>query len=397
MKSSRPLSIALVITTIAALLIFTSILGGCGKRGGEDRLLITIVDDDDPHPSPETSGDTETVPDPSPTDGGPTIRIACWEGFLPEDLLERFEDESGIEVELSPPSEPFDPMVLISEHGTEYDLVLVDDFVIAELIRQGHLARLNRSHLPNLDNIDPLFLAVPHDAGRNYSVPITWGTLGVLVNRTLVTEVDIGWDILFDPRYSGLIDMPFEHFVLFVPPLKSLGYSINERNPDILEDAADLLTDQKKIIRGYFNYDLIITHLVEGSSAVAFAWNWAGMSAVEMGGNVEYVVPESGTLIWSECLVIPEGSPHKPEAESLLDFLLVPDNMSRISNHLWAANTVRSSWDGVNPVLRDMGEVFLPEQTLVNSEYLEPFGPEAEEVLMELTDELYNTDDVYDQ
>jgi spermidine/putrescine transport system substrate-binding protein len=377
-------------------LLFTPILGGCGKKGGDDRLLITIVDDDDSHAPVDPPGDTETVPGSSPTDSGPTIRIVCWEDFLPEDLLERFEDESGIGVEISPPVEPFDPMLLISQHGAEYDLVLVDDFIIAELIHQGHLARLNHSHLPNLDGIDPLFLAVPHDAGRNYSVPITWGTLGILVNRNLVTETDIDWDILFDPRYSGLIDMPFEHFVLFVPPLKTLGFSINERNPDILDDAADLLMDQKEIIRGYFDHGLIITHLVEGSSAVAFAWSWAGMSAVDMGGNVEYVVPESGTLIWSDCLVIPEGSPHKPEAEAFLDFLLVPDNMSRISDHLWAANPIRASWDGVNPALRDMEEVFLPEQTLTNSEYLEPFGPEAEEALMELNDELYN-DDAYIQ
>jgi len=397
MKSSRTLSIALAMMMIVALSLSTPILGGCGKNGGEDRLLITIVDNDDSPPPSEAPGDIDTVLGPSPIDGGPTIRIVCWEGFLPEDLLNEFEDGSGITVEISPPAEPFDPMVFFPEHGNEYDLVLVDDFIIAELRHQGHLAQLNRSHLTNLDNIDPFFLLHPNDAGRKYSVPIIWGTLGILVNRNLVTEADIGWDILFDPRYSGLIDMPFEHFVLLVPPLKVLGYSINERNPDILEDAGDLLMDQKKIIRGYFDHDQVITHLVEGSSAVAYAWNWSGMNAIDMGGNVEYVVPKSGTLIWTDCLVIPKESPNKPEAEEFLDFLLVPDNMARISDHLWAANTVRSSWDGVNPALRDMEEVFIPEQTLTNSEYLEPFGPESEEILMELIDELFNIDDAYEQ
>ena len=189
--------------------------------------------------------------------------------------------------------------------------------------------------------------------------------------------------------------MPFEHFILFVPPLKNMGYSINERNPDILEDACDLLRDQKKIIRGYFDHDQIITHLARGTSAVAYAWSWAEMGAVDMGGNVEYVVPKSGTLLWSDCLVVPRESFHKSEAEAFLNFLLTPDNMAHISDHLWTANTVRTSWDRVNPALRDMEEIFIPEQTLFNSEYLEPFGPESEEILMELTDELFNMDGVY--
>jgi len=395
MKPSRTISITLAVIMVVAVSIFIPLLGGCGKNGGEDRLLITIVDDDSP-PPPEGGFNPGDVPEPGPADGGPILRIACWEGFFPEDLLNAFEDETGVAVETSPPPDPFDPMVFFPEHGDEYDLVLVDDFIIAELRHRGDLAELNHAHIPNLENVDPLFLVHPNDAGRHFSVPITWGTLGILVNRTLVTEADIDWNILFDPRYSGMIDMPFEHFILLVPALSALGYSINERDPDIIEDACDLLRDQEKIIRGYFNPDLIITHLVEGSSAAALAWSWAGMSAVEMGGNVEYVVPASGTLIYSDCLVIPAGSPNKPAAEELLDFLLIPENMTRISDHLWTANTVPASWDGVNPALRGMEGVFLPEETLNGSRYLEPFGPEIEGEMMEFFDELFDMDNVYE-
>ena len=123
------------------------------------------------------------------------------------------------------------------------------------------------------------------------------------------------------------------------------------------------------------------------------------MHAVDMGGNVEYIVPTSGTLIFSDCLVIPTGSPHTLEAEAFLNFLINPENMTRISDHLWMANTVPASWDEVNPALRDLEGVFLPEQTLYNSEYLEPLDWESEEILMELTDELFEMDyieDVFD-
>jgi spermidine/putrescine transport system substrate-binding protein len=378
---------------IIALSILSPLLGGCGKGTNEDRLLITIIDEDDSPPPDESPGGVET---PLPTGDDAVINIVCWEGHFPRDLLDTFESETGIAVEISPPPEPFDPMVFFSEQSDEYDLVLVDDLIVGELKNQGYLARLDPANVTHLDYIDPLFLQHPTDEGRSFSVPITWGTLGILVNRNLVAETDIGWDILFDPRYSGLIDMPPEHFLLLVPALKALGYSINERDPEVLEEAQDLLIDQKQIIHGYYDHDTIVRHLVEGSSAVAFAWSWMGMYAVDMGGNVEYVVPTSGTLIVSDCLVIPAGSSHIPEAEAFLDFLLIPDNMTRISEHLWTANTVPASWNGVNPALRDMEGVFLPEQTRFNSEYLEPFGPEFEEEMMGFFDELFETDGMDD-
>ena len=174
------------------------------------------------------------------------VNVFNWEDYINEDVLEMFEEETGIKVNMMNFTTNEDMLVKVRNSPQSFDVVFPSDYAIERLNSEGLLAELNFDNIPNLQYIDENLLDPAYDPGNLHSVPYMWGTVGILYNTSMVAEPVTSWGALFDPQYQKnvlMLDSPRDSIGL---TLKYLGYSMNTRDPLELYKAKDLLIKQKK-------------------------------------------------------------------------------------------------------------------------------------------------------
>lgn len=331
---------------LISLLVFTSIsFSGCKK---DEKQEILKLDD--------------------------TLTVLIWEEYILMDVVEEFEAEYGVEVIFEYFDNEDEMISLVQSSPESYDLVIASGSVVETLVRLRLLYEIEKEHIPNLSKVDRSFANPPFDMEGDYSVPYMWGTSGIAVNRKYVFDENIDWGILFDDKYAGKIDMLDDIQENFAPALKLVGASINSIDDDELNQALDLLLNQKEIIRGYFNSFEVQKHLEDGSTYVAYLYSGDTFMAAEKNEDIEYIVPESGAPIWMDNWVIPATSNRKYTAEVFINFILKPQNIARISNFLWYANAVSESKEYLSEELLNSKCIYISDDLLDECEYYKPLG-----------------------
>ncbi len=307
----------------------------------------------------------------------PTLTIFNWEEYIDMDVVKEFEEKYGVDVTIEYFENEDEMMSLIQSSPEKYDLTIASDSIVVTMTKLGLLARLNTENIPNISIVDTTIAKSPNSMGMKYSIPYVWGTSGIAINRRYVKDEDIGWEILFDERFSGRIDMLDDIQEDFAAALKILGVSINTTDLKTLEKAEGLLLEQKKIIRGYFSSSEIQKHLEEGSTHIAYLYSSDSLMAIENNMDIEYLVPVSGAPIWMDSWVIPATAKNKYTAEVFINFILEPENIARISNFIWCANAVPKSKKYLDEELLESKEIYLPKSLLDKCEFYSPLNYET--------------------
>lgn len=221
----------------------------------------------------------------------------------------------------------------LSKSNTKYDVLFPSDYMIEKMIDEGMLAKLDFSNIPNYQYIDEKFKNLDYDPNNEYSVPYMWGTLGILYNKKMVDETEIGWDILFGDKYKGQILMMDSVRDAMGASLKSLGYSLNSKNPAEIEAAKQKLIDQKQILLAY-GFDDIKDKMVAGEAAVALVYAGDALYSIKQNPDLVYAVPKEGSNLFFDAVVVPANSEHKKEAEMFIDFLCRTDVAKRNADYI---------------------------------------------------------------
>lgn len=256
-------------------------------------------------------------------DAAVTINVLNWGDYIDESLLEQFTEETGIKVNYTPMANNEEMLVKLTATDSIYDVCFPSDYIIEKLVAEDMLHELNKDNIPNLKNIDPRFLDLGFDPGNKYSVPYMWGTVGILYNTTMVTEPVTSWDILWDAKYSGKILMYDSIRDTIGVALMKLGYSINTRDEAQIRDAEAALIEQKPLVLAYLG-DSIKDAMINGGGAMAIVYSGDAMWCTdpeEGNGDLAYAVPETGSNLWFDNIVIPKTSKHTAEAEAFINFL----------------------------------------------------------------------------
>ena len=252
------------------------------------------------------------------------LNVYNWGDYIDESVIGQFEEETGIEVNYETYATNEDMYVKIKTGGTSYDIAIPSDYMIEKMINEDMLEKIDFENVPNYKNIDGSFKSLGFDPQNEYSVPYMWGTLGIIYNKTMVTDPVEGWDILWNEKYKGEILMLDSQRDSIGITLKKLGYSLNTTNVDELEAAKAELVNQKPLVLAYVG-DEVKGMMTGEEAAIAVVWSGDAVTMMEQNENLEYVVPKEGTNIWFDNIVIPKGSEHKKEAEMFIDFLSRPD------------------------------------------------------------------------
>lgn len=210
--------------------------------------------------------------------------------------------------------------------GATYDVIIPSDYMINKMIKEEMIQPLDFDNIPNFKYIMDNFRNLEYDPDNAYSVPYTWGTVGIIYDTTMVDidEEDIDWDLLWNEDYADQIlmfDNPRDAFAIAEI---ACGYSLNTENSKELTAAADKLKEQKRIVQGYV-MDEIFDKMGAGDALIAPYYAGDALTILEENEDLNFVVPESGTNLFVDAMCIPSASKQKEAAEMYINFMCEPD------------------------------------------------------------------------
>ena len=232
------------------------------------------------------------------------------------------------------------------------------------------LQELNYENIPNQSHLDDRFKNLSYDPNGKYSVPYLWGSLGILYNKTKVTEPVDSWNILWNEKYKGDIVMLDSSRDTIAVALLKLGYSINTQNEEELQKAKEELIKQKPLVRSY-EVDNYKNSMASGELAMVVTWAGDAMNLMAENEDLEYALPKEGTNLWFDAIAIPVTSKHKTEAEQFINFMLKPEIAAKNSAYIKYSTTNKDALELLpeeevtNPnmyptqPLSELGEVFV--------------------------------------
>ncbi|MCG3208706.1 MAG: Spermidine/putrescine-binding periplasmic protein [Anaerolineae bacterium] len=305
---------------------------------------------------------------PTPPPLADKLVLYNWVEYMPQTVLDAFAEEYGVKVDYQI-YETQEEAVANIKAGNEYDVVILGNEFIPAMLADNLLAEVSRANVPNFKNISAAFRNLEYDPNNKYTVPFNWGTTGLLVRTDLVDKPVTRWADLWDERYAGKVAVwPIQGELLSIA-LKSLGYSVNSENPAELEAALQQLLKLRPNVIMWDNAEgTIVPALTSGQAVMADGWAYDAAVARQENKNIEYILPEEGTFLWSDNLVIPANSPRKYTAEVFINFLLRPEITAQIVEELYYANANQAAWPLIDPEIYNDPLIFPSTEDLKNAE-----------------------------
>ncbi|MFN4071530.1 MAG: spermidine/putrescine ABC transporter substrate-binding protein [Thermus caldifontis] len=312
------------------------------------------------------------------TGAGETLYFLNWADYIPEDLIKKFEAETGAKVVLDTFESP-EAMLAKLKAGAdrEFSLVVAPDYYVLQMAREGLIAPLEKERLKNLANLDPFFLDPPYDPGLQYSVPYLWGTTGLAYREDRVKGPVDSYAVFFDPgKQVGPFLLLDEMRETIGAALKYLGYSVNTTDPEALEKAKGLLLEAKKRSVGFAGGVEALNRILGGDAAVALAYSGDVLQARQEDERLRYAIPKEGGTLWTDALVILKRGPSQDLAYRFLNFLLEPENAAALAAYTHYATPVAKALPLLPEAMRQDPTVFPPEEVRRKLEYLKDLGPD---------------------
>lgn len=242
------------------------------------------------------------------------------------DLNEEFEKKYNIKVKYRTFDSNEGMYAKIKNGGADYDVIVPSDYMVQRLIEEGFLEKLNFDNIPNFEtNIMPSFKNPSYDPTNEYSVPYSWGTIGIIYNKTLVKEEVKSWDILWDKKYADNILMFNNSRDSFGMAQLLLGYSLNTTKKDEIDAAYKKLLEQKPIVQGYY-MDEIYDKMINGDAAIATYYAGDALVMMQENSDLAFAYPEEGTNRFVDAFCVLKGSKNKENAEKYINFMLEAQN-----------------------------------------------------------------------
>lgn len=253
-----------------------------------------------------------------------TIKVYNWGDYIAPGVIDRFEEETGIRVIYEMFETNEDMYTKIKNSNNAYDVIIPSDYMIERMIAEGLLAEIDTSALSNYANIDDEYKNLSFDPENKYSVPYTWGTVGILYNKTMVNGTVDSWSALWDEQYKDNIIMMNSQRDAIGITLKYLGYSLNELDPAALEAAKQKLIDQSPLVLTWV-VDEVKDKMIGGEAALALVYAGDAVYCKGYNEDLEYVIPKEGSNIFFDSMCIPANCENKAGAEKFIDFMCRAD------------------------------------------------------------------------
>lgn len=303
------------------------------------------------------------------------VNVYNWDTYIGETTLADFTDATGIDVRYDLFADNAELFARLREGNPGYDVIVPTNDFAERMILANMIQRLDRSRIPNFDNIDPRFQDAAFDPGRQYTIPYFWGTIGIGYRVSATELPPDSWGYVFDRSddFAGRISWLGEPSTMIQMALKYLGYSLLTTDMNKLREAEQVLARSKPNIRsiaGDNGQDLLLS----GEVDLAMEWNGDILQVMEEDDDLSFVVPREGGLLWEDCFAVPTGAPNPDEAHEFINFILEPEVHAAIAEFIYyalpnaAAKQLMSEEYLTNPA------IFPSDEVLAQSEFASYLG-----------------------
>ncbi len=287
--------------------------------------IPAFADESEEDAEEETTEETHTE-----GTSGVTINVYNWGEYIANgtdgyiDVNKAFTEATGIGVNYTTFDSNESMYAKLSGGGADYDVIIPSDYMISRLIAEDMLAEINYDNIPNYKYIDDEFRNLEYDPENKYSVPYTWGVVGLFYNTDFITETPTSWNVLWDEKYSGKILMFDNQRDAFAIAASILGFSLNSTNEDELMEEASLLKEQKPLVQAYV-MDQIFDKMESGEAWLAPYYCGDAAILCDEVDNIAFCFPEEGSNFFVDAMCIPKTSEHKEAAEAYINFICNPE------------------------------------------------------------------------
>ena len=327
------------------------------------------------------------------------LYVYNWGEYIDEDVITQFEEETGIKVtyDMFETNEEMYP--IIEAGAVMYDVVCPSDYMIQKMVENELVQELNLENIPNLEYIDETYLTKSQsfDPQNKYSVPYTWGTVGIIYNVQRLEELGIEpptyWSDLWDPALKGEILMQDSVRDALMVALKMNGHSLNSTDSAELEEAKNLLMEQKPLVQAYV-VDQVRDKMLNGEAAVGVIYSGELLYLQEeaellnLDYELKYVIPEEGSNVWIDAWVIPYNAQNKENAEKWIDFLCRPDIALKNFEYITYATPNAGAFEMLDEEIQNNKSVFPDDDILENCEVYQYLGTDADDMYSALWKEI---------
>ena len=307
-------------------------------------------------------------------DTGVTINVYNWGQYISDgtdgylDVNAAFTEATGIEVNYMTFDTNESLYTKLKTGGSSYDIIVPSDYMAGRLIDEGLVQKLDFSNIPNYQYINEAYKNTAYDPNNAYSVPYTWGTVGVIYNKKYVDEADLGsWVLLWNEKYAGKILMFDNNRDAFAIAESRLGYSLNTTDSVAMTACAELLKQQKPVVQQYV-MDQIFDKMTREEAWIAPYYAGDYLTMLEDNPDLGFFFPEEGFNLFIDCMMIPSSAEHKAEAEAYINFLLSPEVCGENLDYLGYSAPEDAAKEYMDPEVSSSEIAYPSAETLARSE-----------------------------
>lgn len=322
------------------------------------------------------------------TDGGSSgelenkLSIFQWTDYWPDGFISGFEEETGVNVSVSNFASNEEMFNALKAGGTgQYDLIFPSDYMVNVMVDQEMIRPLNLDAIPNFSNLSGRFEEAPYDPGEErYSAPYQWGTSGIAYNENMTENVDTAsWEVMWSEEYKGQMTMLDDMRETIGAALKHLGYSLNTKNEDEIEEAKELLIQQKKLLKTYDSTNFP-TNLINEQASPVHAWSGGAFQAYwetwkeGEGSPIHYSVPKEGGVVWVDTAAVTKEANHPNAAHAFINYFLDAEHGAEITNYTYYGSPNEAAKEHIADDILENKSIYPSDETMSNLEFIQNLG-----------------------
>ncbi len=313
-----------------------------------------------------------------------TLKVYNAGEYIDAALVSKFEKENNCKVVY----ETFDSnesMYTKLASGEKYDILIPSDYTIQRLIDEDMLAPVDWSKVPNSVNLLEEVMGRNYDPENTYSVPYFWGSVGILYDKTKVDMKDLtGWEVLANEKYKGDIYMYDSERDAFMIALKELGYSMNTEDKGELEEAYNWLVDQNNNMDPIYVGDEVIDNMISGNKSMAVVYSGDASYIITENPNLDYYVPEEGSNMWYDAMVITKDCIETDLAHAFMNFMIDEENALANTEAVGYSSPVKSAYEQMQNTVYKGIDAYVPRTDGKNDEIFKYHKPDIKKFCSEL-------------
>ncbi|MFV0351380.1 MAG: PotD/PotF family extracellular solute-binding protein [Oscillospiraceae bacterium] len=305
---------------------------------------------------------------------GITLNVYNWGEYMSLGLDEgsmdvnaEFEALTGIKVNYTNYDTNEAMYAKLSSGAASYDIIIPSDYMIGRMINEDMLAPLNFDNIPNYSMIGDAYKGRDYDPANQYSVPYMWGYVGIIYNKTMITEPVDSWAILWDEKYENDILMFDNSRDAYAIASKLIGNSMNPTTKEEIDQATKKLSEQKGVVQAYV-MDQIFGKMEGGEAAVAPYYAGDAITMMDTNPDLAFAVPKEGTNYFVDALCIPKSSTNKEAAEMYINFLCETQVSAANSEYIGYSTPQLEAQAALPEELRNNPIAYPSEEILANTE-----------------------------